>query len=80
MTQDQNAITVHFRDLDSDSDAFAIVRRIEGEIAFSMAVKADGGLDVVLDPRSAERIAHALLSACAGTEDKDAAGGLSGAG
>jgi hypothetical protein len=77
MGRDEGEITVIFRDFDSDSDAFAIVRRLDGKIAFSTAVHADGDLDVLFDRDSAERIARALLSACANTQGKSGSGGVS---
>jgi hypothetical protein len=72
MPRHKGAITVDFRDLDSDSDAFAIVRAVDGKIAFSIGVRADGDLDLLLDRGSADRIAHALLSACTEADGQNA--------
>lgn len=63
MRADQSQAIIHFRDSESDSEAFAIVRKIGDQIGLAVSIMKDGDIEVFLDRPACLKLIQALQEA-----------------
>ena len=61
--------SIKFHDEESNSEAFASIRKYQDKIAFSLSVKANGDLDVLIGKEKAKEIADGLYKAIGNSND-----------
>ena len=59
----ENIATISFRDLDNSDEAAAIVRASPGYVAFTLTLRIDGDVQVVMPPATCDQLIAALSEA-----------------